>query len=226
MTTAEYITREYLSGIKNDYRRNGNNTDWHFQRVMQIPLQGISFEIPLFVLQDEGSFRTNKYSKIAFFTGPSDVANAYTTIEAQFKFCLGVPKQYGMVKFHVPNSDTFYYCTAGAIFKSDWTPVCMGTWTAQYNEKGDIEYLTPLFRIAPSVMLEKEDAVQRFIVGKYMRVLLENSVYSPDSHNRKNVSVIIESIPFHMIQPRQPDIHTTNEKLIDIIKANKKELCI
>jgi len=232
MTTADTILRSFKEGyLTRGYVRQCTDISCLFNRTCVIPVNEGTFEIPLFALKHAKN-HNDKWSQadtVAVHIQQLSLAAPYSTVEANVKYCQTIPVLRGIYKMNIPRSDNFYYCTVGAVFDRFWRPLCIASWEARIEREKPpfpyIQYLQPLFRIEPRVMVQKEDALQKFIAGKWMKILLENFVECPDSYQQKQVSIRIEPIPLQLTVVRQPDITVTAEKLTDILKQNINEIC-
>lgn len=226
LNTANSIRQVFKQGSLNTYRSRG--ADVHMKdygHPMEIPVSA-DMEIPVFLIPDlRQTDRILSYKKIVFNLYESQVVSPYSSVEASIKFAFGLQLKWGCCKIKVPKTDIFYYCTAGAIFDKDWKPVCMCTWNLHLSDDNKLTYSNPVLRISPNVILEKSDTLQKFILGKITRSVLEGNVRNPDTYLYHPVSVKVEKIPFKVLEVKQPDIHTTNEGLMAILGKYQNEIC-
>lgn len=130
-----------------------------------------------------------------------------------------------------------YYVTHGAIFDYQFNPVMMMLWKVQpiREESGDFKYILrkPILRVSPHVLMEKKDAVQRYICNKIIPTTLAiNHISVPSDYidlclkewyGWYHVTVEIEKIDFNVKDVDVPSVSTTNEMLLDIALNHVEE---
>lgn len=132
----------------------------------------------------------------------------------------------------VGDSEKTYYGTYGAIFDENFKPVVMLSWEMkkifQDNENTPIKFkfIRPILRVAPEVLINKSNVIERFIINQIIPTSLTlNYISSPspfgvtiyEGNNRdEKIKVIIEDIPFVVREADVPSVSTTNEELLDI----------
>ena len=132
----------------------------------------------------------------------------------------------------VGDPEKTYYGTYGAIIDENFKPVVMLSWEMkkifQDNENTPIKFkfIRPILRVAPEVLINKSNVIERFIINQIIPTSLTlNYISSPSpfgitiyegSDRDEKVKVIIEDIPFVVREANVPSVSTTNEELLDI----------
>lgn len=132
----------------------------------------------------------------------------------------------------VGDPEKTYYGTYGAIFDENFKPVVMLSWEMkkifQDNENTPIKFkfIRPILRVAPEVLINKSNVIERFIINQIIPTSLTlNYISSPstfgttiyeENDRDEKVKVIIEDIPFVVKEADVPSVSTTNEELLDI----------
>lgn len=129
-----------------------------------------------------------------------------------------------------------YYSTFGAVFDKDFKPVFIMSWQMKRfpDSEGLYKYIfiRPIFRVSPKVILQKDDAVKRYIVNKVIPAILTmgpvsvpavNSLIG-NSNELFKVKVEIDDFPFVIKSADAPSISTTNKMLIDLAIDNIDEI--
>lgn len=125
-----------------------------------------------------------------------------------------------------------YYGTYGAIFDENFKPVVMLSWEMKRIHQDDentpikFKFIRPILRVAPEVLINKSNVIERFIINQIIPTSLTlNYISSPsifrttiyeENDRDEKVKVIIEDIPFIVKEADVPSVSTTNEELLDI----------
>lgn len=132
----------------------------------------------------------------------------------------------------VGDPEKTYYGTYGAIFDENFKPIVMLSWELKKIYKDDelrpykYKFIRPILRVAPEVFVNKNNAVERYIINKIIPTVLSlnyisspgfygNRIYESNNSDSK-VKVVVEECPFVIKEADVPSISTTNEKLLDI----------
>lgn len=132
----------------------------------------------------------------------------------------------------VGDPEKIYYGTYGAIFDENFKPVVMLSWEMKRIHQDDentpikFKFIRPILRVAPEVLINKSNVIERFIINQIIPTSLTlNYISSPstyrttiyeDNDRDEKIKVIIEDIPFVVREADVPSVSTTNEELLDI----------
>lgn len=132
----------------------------------------------------------------------------------------------------VGDPEKTYYGTYGAIFDENFKPVVMLSWEMKKIFQDDentpikFKFIRPILRVAPEVLINKSNVIERFIINQIIPTSLTlNYISSPspfgvtiyEGNDRdEKIKVIIEDIPFVVREADIPSVSTTNEELLDI----------
>lgn len=125
-----------------------------------------------------------------------------------------------------------YYGTYGAIFDENFKPVVMLSWEMKRIHQDDennpikFKFIRPILRVAPEVLINKSNVIERFIINQIIPTSLtltyisspsifRTTIYEENDRDEK-VKVIIEDIPFVVREADVPSVSTTNKELLDI----------
>jgi len=105
------------------------------------------------------------------------------------------------------------------------------------NEEGAIKYRykKPLLRLNPYPCLNKEDALQKFICGRWMTAVLGATVDTPSTYGLReviepgcsrfeHVKIEIDECPFAIKSTDVPSISVTNEDLLQLAADHIDEI--
>ena len=132
----------------------------------------------------------------------------------------------------IRDSEKTYYGTYGAIFDENFKPVVILSWEMKRIHQDDennpikFKFIRPILRVAPEVLINKSNVIERFIINQIIPTSLTlNCISSPstyrttiyeDNDRDEKVKVIIEDSPFIVRETDIPSVSTTNEELLDI----------
>lgn len=216
-------------------------------KYMVIPTDKETFEVPVFALY---AFDKENPNPNAVFDGIIiklnyvGVRNYYKTLDAAVRDRLTSAFSCSRLTRLplVGDPERAYYITQGAIFDEDFNPVMMLTWEICKKPRSnsiqafDYMFVKPILRIIPEVVINKSNALERYIVNKIMPATL--SIYSVSrphidstsfavsnsSYSTYKPRVVIEKIPFEIKETDVPSISTTNEDLMKVALDNLEEL--
>ena len=128
-----------------------------------------------------------------------------------------------------------YYASRGLITDDQFNPMMMCTWQVvrmdTYNPCHYM-FIRPVLHINPYCFIHQEDAVQRFISKKLPATALEMLLHlnargyterleqAPDIA----VKVVIDGMPFPLVEPDTPSISTTSQELLQLANKYLEEL--
>lgn len=132
----------------------------------------------------------------------------------------------------VGDSEKTYYGTYGAIFDENFKPIVMLSWEMKRTHQDDknnpikFKFIRPILRVAPEVLINKSNVIERFIINQIIPTSLtltyisspsvfRTTIYEENDRDKK-VKVIIEDSPFVVKEADVPSVSTTNEELLDI----------
>ena len=220
------ISRQY-------YNRNTNNTPITVKKYMEIPISSDVFELPLFAFEDFKKMHQNKKIGdviVASLYSYGQTSN-YKSLDSIMKDTLSTYFDRHLCKVQISNSPNIYYATFGAVFDENLTPLMMLSWIMErrVNEEGVIKYRykKPLLRLNPYPYLNKEDALQKFICGRWVTTALGTRVHTPSTYGWRNfiesgylsfehVKIEIDECPFVIRSTDVPSISVTNEGLLQL----------
>jgi hypothetical protein len=231
------------SQIRRQYfNRNTSNTPITVKKYMEIPINSDVFELPLFAFEDFKKMHQNKKIGdviVASLYSCGQTSN-YKSLDSIMKDVLSTYFDKHLCKVQVANSPNTYYTTFGAVFDENFTPLMMLSWIMErrINEEGVIKYRykKPLLRLNPYPCLNKEDALQKFICGRWMTTALGTRVYTPSAYycrdfieqsgylSFNHVKIEIDECPFVIRGTEVPSISVTNEGLLQLAAEHIDEI--
>lgn len=208
---------------------------------------GDKFEIPAFALDVFSSNKRmggeNPPDCIVINLRYSGSRTTYKSVDANMRNTLNA-RYYSSRLIKMPgigDPERVYFTTQGAVFDENYNPVMMLTWEMErvldeVHQSYKYKFIRPVLRVKPDIVVNKYDALERYIVNKVIpTVLTLNYITSPSinstdiianyyaSRNFK-VKVIIDKIPFEVRETDKPSVSTTNEELLGIALDNLGEL--
>ena len=228
------------SVIRRQYRSCNNPIT--FEKYMEIPISSDVFELPLFAFEDFKKMHQDKKIGdviVASLYSCGQTSN-YKSLDSIMKDTLSTPFDKHLCRVQIPSSHNIYYATFGAVFDENFTPLMMLSWIIErrVHEEGFIKYRykKPLLRLNPYPCLNKEDALQKFICGKWMTTALGATVYTPSTYSWRDfieqpdylcfdyVKVEIDECPFVIKGTDVPSISVTNEDLLQLAAEHIDEI--
>lgn len=223
------------------YNRNTSNTPITVKKYMEIPIGSDVFELPLFAFEDFKKMHQNKKigDVIVASLFSCGQTSSYKSLDAIMKDVLSTYFDRHLCKVQIPSSPNVYYATFGAVFDENFTPLMMLSWIMEreINEEGVIKYRykKPLLRLNPYPYLNKEDALQKFICGRWMTTALGEVICAPtfygcssflEQHGylRFNLKIEIDECPFVIRGTDVPSISVTNEDLLQLATDHIDEI--
>lgn len=251
MTDLKAILKDCYSGHEDRYGYM-NRSMQHpctLERDMVVPVSfSDTFELPTFLLDN--------FMPYSFVSPRKDFAFAatlksnpkmsrYKSLDAIIRNTLSASFATRKLQCIVENTrdaSQNYYATQGAIFDYAFNPVMMLLWQvkAKIDENNNLKFrfIKPILRIAPHVLIEKADSVQRYIINKIIPAALEITwlckpiclLYSDfiesDCDDYCSVKVEIDRMPFLFMETDTPSVSTTNEMLLDIALNHVEEAVV
>lgn len=204
---------------------------------MTVPIKEEAFEVPVAVLpilnDKRGKLKT--VDEIAMCLAPSQRVLAYKSLDASVRNALSTPvRDVPTVKLtNVPDVGP-YYCSMGAIYNTELYPVMMCSWLVHIDKEAEsplntyVDLIRPIVRVDPQVFIDKNNAVNRYIVNKIIPSALSVSFTSwhtlpyrvVGGSLNHSIKVEIEKCPFKIKKPIVPTINTTNVNLINSVLDN------
>lgn len=251
MTDLKAILRECYSGNTNYYGYGG--------RSMQHPctLEGNiivpvsfndTFELPIFLLNDFMPYQfMSRREDFAFAVTlkSNPKMSRYKSLDAVMRNTLSASfatKKLQCIVEDAHDSSQNYYATQGTIFDYAFNPIMMLLWQvkAEIGEDNNLKFkfIKPILKVAPHVLTEKADSVQRYIINKIIPAALEitwvhkpicllhNDIVDTDCENHCSVKVEIDKMPFLFRETDTPSVSTTNEMLLDIALNHVEEAVV
>ena len=243
--TIDEILRDNFAYNFSSYNfRINSNTHLTRNTYMEIPLTGDTVEIPVFalgILIGVGTeiHRIDQYQVIAANMYDGEYHLHYKSLDANIRNALtGSFRQRHLVKV-TSNSNT-YYLTRGLILDSDFNVLVMQSWLMQRvppkssDGAARFKFAKPVLRVAPTVYEDRNDAMSKYIINKIIpagalaRVAVPSTsnyeLIETDTQSVLSVQVVIDTIPFRMVDTETPSISTTNRELLDIALNHLDEL--
>jgi len=248
MANLDIVIREIFSDddsqshISRQYCRKSNNTPITVKKYMEIPIGSDVFELPLLAFDGFKEMHQNRKEgdMIAASLYSCGLSSTYKSLDSIMKNVLSTPFNKHLCKVQIPNSTNTYYATFGAVFDENFTPLMMLSWIMErgVSEEGVIKYRykKPLLRLNPYPCLNKEDALQKFICGRWMTAALGETIYAPSFYNCSSfleqsgnlrfnhVKVEIDECPFVIRSTDVPSISVTNENLLQLAADHIDEI--
>jgi hypothetical protein len=213
-----------------------------FEKYMEIPISSDVFELPLFAFEDFKKMHQDKKIGdviVASLYSCGQTSN-YKSLDSIMKDTLSTPFDKHLCRVLIPGSPAVYYATFGAVFDENFTPLMMLSWIMErrVHEDGVIKYSykKPLLRLNPDPCLNKEDALQRFICGRWMTTALDANVYTPSAYGCRDfieppeyrsfnhVKIEIDECPFVIRSTDVPSISVTNKDLLQLAAEHIDEI--
>ena len=224
------------------YNRSTGNTPITVKKYMEIPIDSDVFELPLFAFEDFKKMHKDEKTGdviVASLYSCGQTSN-YRSLDSIMKDVLSTYFNSHLCKVQIPNSTNVYYATFGAVFDENFTPLMMLSWIMErrINEEGVIkyQYKKPLLRLNPYPCLNKEDALQKFICGRWMTTALGETIYAPSFYGCESfieqqgylsfnhVKIEIDECPFVIKGTDVPSISITNEGLLQLAADHIEEI--
>lgn len=244
-----------LQSILESAYKDSMHSSWYSPKIegldnrsvfMTVPLVD-SFEIPIFALS---AFSSN--NRMGGKNPPDSIVvnleykgsrATYKSLDVNIRNTLNTNYFYArLIKMpEVGDPGRVYFTAQGAIFDDNYNPVMMLTWemkrlyieeTSEYKYK----FIRPVLRVKPEVIINKCNALERYIVNKIIPTALAlNYITTPVIHStdviatyyssiRFKVKTVIDKIPFEIRETEAPSISTTNGELLKIALDNLEEL--
>lgn len=251
MTDLKAILRECYNGYESHYSYGGRSMQHPctLERDIIIPVSfNDTFELPTFLLSNfmPYSFLSHREDFAFVATLKSNIRmSRYKSLDAIIRDSLEISFASRKLQCIVENahdSSQNYYATQGTIFDSAFNPVMMLLWQVKAERDEDnhlkFKFIKPILKVAPHVLIEKADSVQRYIVNKIIPAALEitwihkpngmlyNDFIETDCENHCSVKVEIDKMPFLFKNTDTPSVSTTNGMLLDIALSHVEEAVV
>ena len=213
-------------------------------KYMEIPISH-TFEVPMFLLKgfSDAVGRKLDIGKdcIAVRIMTKEHESRYSSLERIMQDILLEPYNGSwLVKVSVKagNAIDKYYCTHGAIFNENFSPLMLCSWqlTRGWLTPNDPKYwfTKPVIWIHPSVYTNRATKMNKFIADKVVTHLLQTGITHPrlcdvgGSFMRTSSDclpkVVIDEFPFVLRDAEVPSISTTNEQLLQLALDHVEEV--
>ena len=212
---------------------------------MEIPVTSSIFEIPIFALNAfsrASPIDDNPIDIVVATIKASPRRSQYKTLTPAVKSIINTNYDVAdLIMLPKKDEEPTYYGTYGVLFDAQFTPVVMMTWEVlkvfnSESKKTKFRFIRPILRVAPYIVTNKDDSVQRFIVNKiipaalyyktHLPMVIENGNFEAHSYTTGSfpVKVVIDNSPFHMRKISTPSISTTDKELLQVALDNIDEL--
>lgn len=238
---AENLIRMFSQSEHHSWQKGIVELDGSYSHYIDVDLSPSIFEVPLFL--------TSYFCKNIECISKSPFVHlaAPLQISTQSPVHVSIPTvlskdvfltSFSNNRLYKIRSQNLYYGTRGALFNKDMIPLFMCSWKVERKETQDSVYrynlLNPILRIAPSVILDKSDSVQSFLVNKLLKTFLSCQICKPAYYTYPymdmgdsiyaSVQVILENIPFKITTVQQPSVSMTQQELKETVLDNIKDL--
>ena len=251
MTDLKAILKDCYSGHEDRYSYM-NRSMQHpctLERDLVVPVSfSDTFELPTFLLDNFMPYQfMSRREDFAFAVTlkSNPRMSRYKSLDAVMRNTLSASfatRKLQCIVEDVHDSSQNYYATQGTIFDYAFNPIMMLLWQvkAEIDEDNNLKFrfLKPILKVAPHVLIQKADNVQRYIINKIIPAALEITwVHKPicllyhefvdtDCDNHCSVKVEIDKMPFLFKETDTPSVSTTNEMLLDIALNHVEEAVV
>lgn len=217
---------------------------------LTVPLSADEFLVPTFVLPSlkECSWGGNSAPDVAVHLNYIGGYSDYKSLDAAFRDSLQCSyEKTRLVRLPLSKpTDKPYYATWGAVFDNDYNPVMMTMWRlSKHHEvinKGTsfeslrvrVGFSQPILWISPSVVINKGNAVERYLANKVIPTALSiphvytpynlGAAFSSGSSSCYPIKVEICKCPFSVKAPCVPSASTSNASLLDVALNHLDEI--
>lgn len=236
------ISTIFEGSSQNSHIRRGSiDTPITPEKYMEIPINSNVFELPLLAFEDFKKINQNRKAcdVIVASLYSCGQTSGYKSFDSIMKDVLSTRFNRHLCKVQVANTPNVYYATFGAVFDENLTPLMMLSWIMEkiVHEGSAIkyQYKKPLLRLNPYPCINKEDALQKFLCGRWVSTTLGTTIYTPSSYgldymedsehlNFNYVKVEIDECPFIIRGTDVPSISVTNEGLLQLAADHIDEI--
>lgn len=214
------------------------------KKYLEIPISGDVFELPVlaFAAFREMLKEQKECSALVAELYSCGTQSTYKTLDSIVKDVLSTKAFPHLNKIVIPDNPKVYYGTYGAIFDTDLKPLMMLSWIMERRTNAEgktmYHYKKPLLRLHPDPCVQKEDPLQKMLIGRILSNTLEVSVQTPyyrdmagfiDQSNNWNrpsfkVKVEIDECPLVLKEVDVPSISLTNEDLLQLAADHIDEI--
>jgi hypothetical protein len=227
---------------RQSYGRSNISAPTTAKKYMEIPISADVFELPLLAFKDfvkihQQRKESNMIVAQLYSCGQT---STYKSMDSIMKDVLSTYFDRHLSKIEIVGTNNIYYATFGAVFDENFTSLMMLSWIMErrVNEEGVIKYRykKPLLRLNPYPCLNKEDALQKFICGRWMTTALGTRVHTPSAYycrdfieqsgylSFNHVKIEIDECPFVIRGTEVPSISVTNEGLLQLAAEHIDEI--
>lgn len=217
--------------------RNNSSIPITAKRYMEISIGEDTFELPLlaFAAFRQMLKRPHQYDTLVAQIYSCGQTSIYKSLDAIMRDVLSTHFSKHLSKVQIAGSPNTYYATFGAVFDENLKPLMMLSWIMErYKNIADTtmyRYKRPLLRLNPYPCISKEDALQRFLTGKFLTASLDNFITTPYYYELGNiidqtrafsnrgtyhVKVEIDECPFIIRGADVPSVSVTNDALLQL----------
>ena len=236
------ISAIFEGNIRNSHIRwSSNDTPVTPEKYMEIPINSNVFELPLLAFEDFNKINKDRKAcdVIVASLYSCGQTSGYKSFDSIMKDVLSTRFDRHLCKVQIANIPNVYYATFGAVFDENLTPLMMLSWIMEriVHEGGIVKYRykKPLLRLNPHPSINKDDALQKFLCGRWMTTTLGATIFTPSSYgldymedsgysNFDYVKVEIDECPFVIRGTDVPSISVTNEGLLQLAADHIDEI--
>lgn len=218
--------------------------------MMTVPINKDSFEIPLFLMSNATRNLLESYDHkpgeaFVYRLFSTGLMSYYRSLDAKVRHNISVLNGDNSLMYITEDLDRGkkYYGTYGAIFDEKYNPLMMLLWEVKKVYSTDFpvgfkyQIVRPIMRIAPDVMRNKGNAMERYIANKMVAAILSlNYYYSHGINNgmwmypvtplRTRAKIIVDDFPFERTATEIPSASTSNEELLGIANNHLDDLML
>jgi hypothetical protein len=217
---------------------------------MVVPISEDAFTVPIFALS---SFMNNltcdnigEAKTLAVNLYNLGYKASYKSLDSNIRSTFKIAFSHShLIKLASYSPSQTFYSTYGAIFDKDFQPIMMLLWQLEKipQDEGDwplkYTFVKPMLWIAPKVFVNKDTAVERYIINKILPTILDINyiarpriisdrirkfIYPSDRGYIDTVKVEIDKCPYKFKETDVPSISTTNENLLKVALDNIEEV--
>lgn len=158
--------------------------------------------------------------------------STYKTASAQIRDVINSNKSHNLIRFKDNKTNDVYYGCNGLILNDDFYPILMCLWRIEKFTENDSEnyHAYPVIRIDPSVVLYKNNSIEKYIANNLLNTAIGITSYSVPSFIaashmcRAHIKVEISPCPFEFREVTVPSYSTTRKKLLNTVLNNLDDI--
>lgn len=235
------VLLDVFKGYSHDRGVHRRNSLVLEKKIMEIPINKDSFELPTFAIEPiiKKNIDLNSVDKLVIALYSKGGIPAYKTVARYMQDVL--VSRYSsneLIVLKTPDGNTgaTYYAANGAIFDKDITPIMMCSWLiGRVEHTTETKYMPikPIIRISPKVFLSQSNAIEKFVVKKILYEALEIrnnniNIYYPIEHLQAGhnlpLQVVIEESPFLIRKTNTPSVGVSDSQLLQIATNHLDEI--